>query len=458
VSNNRYIPIDAEAERSVLGAVLTDPEMFVEICDIVSSEDFGVDAHRYVFGAIQTLENLGTPVDRITVAAQLKKERTLQKAGGMELLDELMESAHSAANIKEHAVIVGDKAKLRRLISAGRSIAGDAMAPEAEAKKVLEQAEQLVFELGKTRSQGSLRTMSQAVTMMLSDLEKARGAKLLGHSTGIPELDNITGGLQPGQLVVVAARPAMGKSAFALQMARALTDSSGGMVVPFLSYEMGTSELTMRLLANSLEFDLHRLRQRDFPAEMERDVAVHSERIAQLQIMIDDNPPETISGVRSHMRRLARRVPIAAIVVDYLQLLTGERRSRDDNRAQEVSEISRGLKRLATELEVPVIALSQLNRGLENRPNKRPQLSDLRESGAIEQDASVVMFLYRDAVYNPGADATLAEVIVAKQRNGPTGTVFCEFNPHNGGVFKPTTRSAQPSPEQLRSKRTNPFL
>jgi replicative DNA helicase len=273
-----------------------------------------------------------------------------------------------------------------------------------------------------------MTTMPQAVANTMKELAKVRTKILLGHSTGLRDLDKITGGLQPGQLFIVAARPGVGKSAFALQIARHVAESTG-LLVPFLSYEMSANELTMRMLAGALSYDLHRLRQGELMAGMERDLAVAGERLAGLQILIDDNPPVTIGGVRSLMRRLARRGEIGAIFIDYLQLMEGDGRSRDPNRVQEIAQISRGLKRLATELQVPVVALSQLNRGLENRPNKRPMLSDLRESGSLEQDASIVAFLYRDHLYNPAADPGLAECIIAKQRNGPSGTVMLGYTP-----------------------------
>jgi replicative DNA helicase len=231
----------------------------------------------------------------------------------------------------------------------------------------------------------------------------------------------------------------MGKSALAVQIARHVAETSGG-YVPLLSYEMSSTEILMRMLSTSLGYDLLRLRNGDIPSGMERDMAVAAQKMAELTMFIDDNPPETIGGVRSAMRRLARRGPISAIVIDYLQLMSGESRHASENRTQEVSEISRGLKRLATELNVPVIALSQLNRQLEQRPNKRPSLSDLRESGSLEQDANAVLFLYREHVYNAAADAGAAELIIAKQRNGPLGTVRLRFD---GSCARLTEDSSQ---------------
>jgi replicative DNA helicase len=269
--------------------------------------------------------------------------------------------------------------------------------------------------------------MAQAVPKMLEALARARTTVLSGQSTGFEGLDRLTGGLQGGQLVILAARPAMGKSALGVQIARHIAETSGG-YVPLLSYEMGNSEITTRMLSTALGYDLLKLRSGDIPAGMERDTAIAAQKMAELSMLIDDNPPETIGGVRSAMRRLARRGPVSAVVIDYLQLMSGESRQSSENRTQEVSEISRGLKRLATELNVPVIALSQLNRQLEQRPNKRPSLSDLRESGSLEQDANAVLFLYREHVHNAAADPSAAELIIAKQRNGPLGTVRLRFD------------------------------
>jgi replicative DNA helicase len=421
-----YVPIDAEAERAVLQAILTSPEAFYDANEHLIASDFGIEAHAYIYAAMCAVESAGRPIDVITVTDELRRQRSLAKAGGAGALSELEASAGAVVNLDAHRDIVEEKSLLRRLVVAGRGISGGALQPDADAAAVLETAEQAVFELGARRSSSSLVSMTQAVAATMKELGKVRTKLLLGHSTGLADLDRMTGGLQPGQLFIVAARPGIGKSAFALQIARHVAESTG-LLVPFLSYEMSTNELTMRMLASSLSYDLHRLRQGDLMPGMERDLAVAGERLAGCSMLIDDNPPVTISGVRSSMRRLARRGEIGAIFIDYLQLMEGERNSRDPNRVQEIAQISRGLKRLASELGVPVVALSQLNRGLENRPNKRPMLSDLRESGSLEQDASVVAFLYRDSVYNPTAESDLAECIIAKQRNGPSGTVWLGY-------------------------------
>jgi replicative DNA helicase len=428
MSRNVYVPVDVAAEEAVLAVAMTSPEGYYEIRETLWPEDFGVDAHRAIFSAMIDLENAGRPIDAITVADELRRRKNLTRAGGVENIQRIAGSGSEVVNVEAWREIVSEKGLLRRLVDVGRGIVGGATKPDADGGVELESAEQAVFEIGARTSKNAMTTMPQAVANTMKELAKVRTKILLGHSTGLRDLDKITGGLQPGQLFIVAARPGVGKSAFALQIARHVAESTG-LLVPFLSYEMSANELTMRMLAGALSYDLHRLRQGELMAGMERDLAVAGERLAGLQILIDDNPPVTIGGVRSLMRRLARRGEIGAIFIDYLQLMEGDGRSRDPNRVQEIAQISRGLKRLATELQVPVVALSQLNRGLENRPNKRPMLSDLRESGSLEQDASIVAFLYRDHLYNPAADPGLAECIIAKQRNGPSGTVMLGYTP-----------------------------
>lgn len=425
---NGFVPVDEEAEAAVLAAAITSPESYYETRESLRVEDFGIEAHRAVYQAMVSLENAGRPIDTITVVDELRRQKLLTRAGGVENVQRLASIAGSVVNVPAWREIVGEKGLLRRLVAAGRNITAGAMTTGADGDQVLEAAEQSVFEIGARVQPSTLITMPEAVSNTMKELATVRGRTLLGHSTGLSALDRITGGLQPGQLFIVAARPGVGKSAFALQIARHVAESTG-LVVPFLSYEMGANELTMRMLASSVSCDLHDLRQGMLMDGLERELAVAAERIAQLPILIDDNPPTTIGGVRSMMRRTARRGELGAIFIDYLQLMDGETKSRDPNRVQEIAQISRGLKRLASELKVPVIALSQLNRGLESRPNKRPMLSDLRESGALEQDASVVAFLYRDHLYNPAADVDLAECIIAKQRNGPSGTVVLGYEP-----------------------------
>lgn len=422
-----YIPVDAEAEASVITGLLTAPEVFLDVTAVLEPEDFAITSHQDIYQAVLACDAAGRPIDVITVTDALRKAKRLSRVGGAEAVEAFAARSGESTNILAHAQIVADKARLRRLYSAGRGIAAASTTPSADAGTVLAEAESQIFAIGQEKSRGSLLEMAQAVPKMLETLARARTSVLSGQSTGFAGLDRLTGGFQGGQLIILAARPAMGKSALAVQIARHIAETSGG-YVPLLSYEMSSTEILMRMLSTSLGYDLLRLRNGDIPSGMERDMAVAAQKMAELTMFVDDNPPETIGGVRSAMRRLARRGPISAIVVDYLQLMSGESRHASENRTQEVSEISRGLKRLATELNVPVVALSQLNRQLEQRPNKRPGLSDLRESGSLEQDANAVLFLYREHVYNAAADAGAAELIIAKQRNGPLGTVRLRFD------------------------------
>lgn len=441
MSGQMYIPVDADAEEGVLAAAITSPENYYDIRERLRIEDFGTEAHRAIYTAMRDLEHAGRPIDCITVVDELRRNKNLTRAGGPENVQRIAGVGMDANNLGAWTDIVSEKGLLRRLLNAGRGIAGGAQKPDADANGELEAAEQAVFELGAKQQTGNLISMPQAVASTMKELATARTQLLLGHSTGLRDLDRITSGLQPGQLFIIAARPGVGKSAFALQIARHVAESTG-LLVPFLSYEMSANELTMRMLATALSYDLHKLRQGELAQGMERDLAVAGEKIAGLPILIDDNPPTSIGAVRSSMRRLARRGEVGAIFIDYVQLMDGDGRMRESNRVQEIAQISRGLKRLASELHIPIVALSQLNRGLEGRPNKRPMLSDLRESGALEQDASVVAFLYRDSVYNPVADPTLAECIIAKQRNGPSGTVFFNYNP-TCAKFETTGRVAE---------------
>lgn len=419
---------DSEAETSVVAGLLAAPDTFLDVSEILTAEDFSGRAHAQVFAAITACDSAGLALDVVNVSEELRRAGSLEKVGGVAALKSLAERAVLSDSVVEHARIVHERAQLRRVIRAGREIAELGRKPELTANEAVAAAEQKVFELGARRSTGSMTGLDRAIPEMLEDIARARSSVLLGHSTGFPGLDRMTGGLQPGQLLIVAARPSMGKSAFAVQVARHIAATSGTSV-PLLSFEMSTSEIAMRLLATELRYDLLRLRRGDIAGGMEKDLSAAAKRLSETPLLIDDNPPETIGGVRSAMRRLARRTQIGAVVVDYLQLMTSEGRGAQENRNQEVSEISRGLKRMATELEVPVIALSQLNRALEQRPNKRPSLSDLRESGSLEQDASAVMFLYRPWVYDQSADRNAAELIMAKQRNGPVGTLRLRFDP-----------------------------
>jgi replicative DNA helicase len=418
-----YMPIDEMAERSVISGLLTSPESYLDVSLILSVEDFGLVAMANIYRAIQICDNTGRPFDQVTVGDELKRQRQLTSVGGHDGLGALVAGATLVDNILAHADVVLEKARLRRLISAGRAITSDGLAPEAVGAAVLERAEKVIFDLGKAKSESSLVPMSQAVPLLMKEIAQIRDSSaLLGMPTSIPRLDEMTAGLQGGQLVILAARPGVGKSALALQMAVHMARVTAKTVI-FNSYEMSKPELTIRMLSSAIDFDGHRLRSGDIPDEVQRPMAVAAEKMAELPLFIDDNPPLTITSFRSAMRRMAARCEMGAIFVDYLQLMQGDGRTRDVNRTQEVGDISRGLKLLATELHIPIIALSQLSRAVESRINKRPMLSDLRESGSLEQDANVVLFIYREGLYSPMAPAEEGELIIAKQRSGPVGTI-----------------------------------
>jgi replicative DNA helicase len=416
-----------DAEIAVLAAVLNDAECFYDLADRVSADHFSSPARQALWAAFAACDSQGRGIDVITVADELRRRSMLDRVGGVAFLERVKAAANATPGLLgDHADLVIDQALRRRVAAAAREIASQAAQPGVEGRDALAYAEKTVFGIGSERATSTMLPVAQIVPEVIQNLMGARSSLLLGHSTGLRELDKLTAGAQPGQLIVIAARPGMGKSALALSIGRHIAESTGDMVL-FASYEMSRHELLTRLLAASMNCDLHLFRQGILPEEMEDELTRHAQKLQALPIIIDDDPPDTIAGLRAACRRLSRRGALAAIMVDYLQLMSGERRGRDENRATEISEISRGLKRLARELKVPVFALSQLNRQVEQRPNKRPMLSDLRESGSIEQDADTVWFLYREAVYRDDADRSAAELAVGKQRNGPTGRIPLVF-------------------------------
>lgn len=443
-----YRQADAVAERAVIAALLTSASAFDDVTDMLIPTDFGVRAYGDMYAAIQSCDASGRPVDVITVVDELRRANTLKRCGGPEAVAEIASEAGAVDNVVAHAEIVSGKAQLRDIVTAGRAMVTDAMSADADPVDVRGRAEQIVFDLGKTSAKSSMIGMAQAVPQLLAELAKTRNQLLIGHSTGLAELDRVTAGLQGGQLIIIAARPGVGKTSLALQIARHIAETTN-MVVPFVSYEMSVNELTMRMLSAAIGLDSERIRQGNIGDESVRDIAVQAEKMAQVPLMLDDNPPIDIASLRSGMRRLARRTGIGAIVVDYIQLMSASR-SKSGNRTEEVSEISRGLKQLARELDVPIIALSQLSRNSEQRPNKRPTLSDLRDSGAIEQDANTVIFVYRDSMYNPAADPELAELIIAKQRSGASGiTLYTAFEAQCTRFKDTTKRPAANAPQNI---------
>lgn len=420
-------PIEHAAERHVLAMILTSPEAFDVLSEELAADDFGAPAHAALYRAIVTCDATGRPFDPITVADEMRAAGTLDRFGGMAFIENVMTAQLQPDVLHSHAKIVRDRSLRRSLVALSRTIGSGAMDPGQSGVDAVEEAERSVLELGAARVQTEVPTMAQIMAEVSRDMVDARERKVVGHSTGFETLDELCGGLRGGQMVVVAGRPAMGKTVLATQILRHIAQTSGG-IVPFFSYEMSTGELGIRFLAAESDVDLGALLRGIIPAGRDRDVAAASERLSESGMLVIDSPPLTIAGVRSECRRLSRRGKITAIGMDYVQLVGGDGNRRGESREQEVASVSRGTKLLAKEFDVPVIAVSQLSRSLESRPNKRPMLSDLRESGSLEQDANLVAFVYRDWVYDKSADPTHAEVIIAKNRQGRTGAVALDWH------------------------------
>jgi replicative DNA helicase len=429
-------PHSLEAEQSVLGGLLLDNAAADKIADILGGEDFYNDAHRNLFAAIMNLIADNKPADVVTVAEVLVSIKKLDYVGGMAYLGALVENVPTAANIRRYAEIVRERAILRRLAAAGGEIADTAYNPLGRSvREILDQAETRVFEIAEhgARGQQGFQELRPLLTQAVERIEllfaRENPSDVTGVPTGFTDLDRLTSGLQEGDLIVIAGRPSMGKTALALNVAEHIALSSRvKLPVAVFSMEMGAAQLAMRLIGSVGRLDQHKIRTGQLsPDDWER-LSDALGRLSDAAIHVDETAALNALELRARARRLARQYggKLGAIVVDYLQLMQAV--AQGENRATEISEISRSLKALAKELKVPVIALSQLNRSLEQRPNKRPIMSDLRESGAIEQDADLILFIYRDEVYNEDTpDKGVAEIIVGKQRNGPIGTVKLAF-------------------------------
>ena len=421
--SSRVPPHNLQAEESVLGAALLSRDAIGAVSEQgLRPEDFYRPAHQHIFDAIRALYATGAPADTITVADELRRAGLLEQIGGTEVLHALQNATPAISNAAHYARIVQDTALLRRLIHVAGDIAEMAYGEPDDITKAVDEAESKVFKVAEDRVTDSTQLLSESIKGVMDKLEEtfARGDTITGTATGYHDLDELLSGLQPSTLNIVGARPAMGKTAFGLGMATHVAQTTGRPVLVF-SLEMGHNELTQRILSSEAKVDSTKMRNGRLS---ESDWAKIGRAIGRLEVplFLDDNPRVTVMEIRAKARRLkARHGGLALIVIDYLQLMSGNGAS--ENRQLEVSEISRNLKILAREMEVPIVALSQLSRNLESRSDKRPMLSDLRESGSLEQDADVVMFLYRDEVYNAESpDKGSAEVIVAKHRAGPIGT------------------------------------
>jgi replicative DNA helicase len=430
-------PHSVEAEQSVLGGLLLDNAAWDRIGDLVAEEDFYRADHRLIYRHVSRLIEANRPADVLTVSESLERSAELANVGGLAYLAALAQNTPSAANIRRYAEIVRERSIMRRLAEVGTTIADSAYNPRGrDAAQLLDDAEAKVFEIAEQGARGKQGFMdlppllTQVVERIDMLYNRDNPSDVTGVPTGYADLDEKTSGLQPGDLVIVAGRPSMGKTALSLNIAENVA-LDAGLPVAIFSMEMAATQLVMRLLGSLGKLDQHRLRTGRLLDEDWQRLTQAVGRLNDAPMHIDESAALTALEVRARARRLHRQYgKLGLIVIDYLQLMSAG--SEGENRATEISEISRSLKALAKELNVPVIALSQLNRSLEQRPNKRPVMSDLRESGAIEQDADLILFIYRDEVYNPDSpEKGIAEIIIGKQRNGPIGTVKLTFRGEN---------------------------
>ena len=433
IAKLRVPPHSIEAESSVLGGLLLDNGAWDRVGDLLVDSDFYRHEHRLIYAAIGALINASKPADVITVSEYIQNQGKTAEMGGLGYLNSLAQYVPSASNIRRYAEIVRERSILRKLVSASDEIATNAFNPQGKAiDRILDEAEQKIFNIGEegSRMKQGFQSMDTLVVELLDRVQEMADNPndITGVPTGFYDLDRMTSGLQSGDLVVLAARPSMGKTAFAINIAEHVALNEGLPVAVF-SMEMGASQLAVRVVGSIGRIDQGRLRTGKLHDDEWPRLTEAIEKLRTVSLHIDETPGLTPSELRANARRLARQCgKLGLIVVDYLQLMSGSSSSGGDNRATELGEISRGLKMLAKELQCPVIALSQLNRSVEQRTDKRPMMSDLRESGAIEQDADIIMFIYRDDYYNKDSkDPGVAEIIIGKQRNGPTGTVRLTF-------------------------------
>lgn len=428
-TNLKVPPHSIEAEQSVLGGLMLNNEAWFDLVEIILARDFYRTQHTIIFEAMMDLANADEPLDAVTVSERLRSQGLLEKAGDVTYLAELAESTPGASNVLAYAKIVRERSIMRQLIGAANKIADASFAPDGrDSDALVEMAEQSVFEIAENRTQnGGPEKVAPLLSRAVEKVEYLFNTKggITGTPTGFKDLDHKTAGLQPSDLVIVAARPSMGKTALAINMAEHAVMSGAATLI--FSMEMPSEQIVMRMLSSLGRIDQTRLRTGDLQDD---DWTRFTGAVSQLRdkkLYVDDTPALTPGDVRSRARRVSREVGgLGLIVVDYLQLMRTADKS--ESRANEISEISRSLKALAKEMRCPVVALSQLNRALEARPDKRPMMSDLRESGAIEQDADLILFIYRDEVYNEETeDKGMAEIIIGKQRNGPIGKVRLSF-------------------------------
>ncbi len=427
--NKTLPPQSIEAEESILSAILIDNSALIDIVEVLSADDFYKTAHRIIFTAIETLYAKSEPVDLVTLANMLRETDGLDKAGGAAYLAHLVDTIPIAVNARHYARIIRDKATLRRLIERSNVITQRCFEDSGNVDAIIEFAQSAIFEISEGKPSQAFSPISKIIEINIDALEERQGNRSLvtGVTAGFPKLDTLTSGFQNSDLIILAARPAMGKTAFALNIARNAA-IEGGVPVAIFSLEMSKEQLSMRMLCAEARVDSSRIRSGFLNQDDWNRITDAAGRLTEAPIFIDDSPDISTTSIRTKSMRMRMDKGLGLIIVDYLQLMRGS--ANIERRDLEISDISRSLKILAKELNVPVIALSQLNRKLEERSDKRPQLSDLRESGALEQDADLVAFIYRDEVYNRDENNPqrgTAEIILAKQRNGPTGIAHLAF-------------------------------
>jgi len=424
-------PQNLEAEQSLLAGVLVDPESMNKVVDVVLPEDFYRDDHTRIFELMLDLYEKNEPIDIVTVSSAAKDKGILEKIGGVTYLNTLVDLMPTSANITQYAKMVREKALLRNLMKVSTEIIEKGYEVETNIDGYVDDAEKMIFQISERKYKPSFFAVRDLVMENVKTIERLFQKKqvVTGVPTGFVELDKLTSGLQPSDLIIVAGRPSMGKTALCLNIAQnaALADSAS-MPVGIFSMEMSKEQLVMRLLSSESEVEFSKLRTGTLSQAEWPKLAQAADTLYKAPIFIDDSPALGVLDLRARARRLKKEHDLGLLVIDYLQLMRGRSNTGSDRREQEISEISRFLKALAKELNIPVIAISQLNRMVEQRDNKRPRLSDLRESGAIEQDADVIMFIYRDEVYDKESKFKgIAEIIIGKQRNGPTGEVQVTF-------------------------------
>jgi replicative DNA helicase len=425
---DRLPPQNIEAEQAVLGAIFLEPSSLTTASESLMPEDFYRAAHQKIFNVMLKLNDEGKAVDLVTVTEELAATKLIEDIGGVSYLSSLAGSVPTAANIEYYARIVNEKSLLRKLIRTATNIATDGYSREDEVDALLSEAEKSIMEVAQRKNVGAFHNIKDVLVRTYDNIEvmHQRVGDITGLETGFIDLDRMTAGFQRNDLIIVGARPSVGKTAFALNIAQNVAQKTGENIAIF-SLEMGAEQLVMRLLCAEGNIDAQRLRTGSLTDEDWGKLTMAMGSLSNTGIFIDDTPGVRISDIQSKCRRLKQEHGLGMILIDYLQLILGNGRS-GENRQQEVSEISRSLKQLARELQVPVIALSQLSRGVEQRQDKRPMMSDIRESGSIEQDADIVAFLYRDDYYDKESEnKNIIEIIIAKQRNGPVGTVQLAF-------------------------------